>query len=122
MKKIALFAAGLILSFNAVQAAEKTDCAVHYTRTACAGQEAVSYKKCGGEQSCVKHKPADSLEACQAAALKSCKNKRLDITKSKVITAKYKGEAIKTKSGKDDFCLDYENKDAEFNHCPEDSK
>ncbi len=44
--------------------------------------------------------------------------KRLDITMSKVITAMYKGEAIKTKSGKDDFCLDYPNKDTEFNKCP----
>lgn len=120
MKKIALLSAAIILSFNAIQAEEKTDCAVNYTRTACAGQEAISYKKCGGEQSCTKYKPADSLEACQQAALKSCKNKRLDITKKKVITATYKGQPIQSKTGKDDFCLDYPNKDNEFNQCPED--
>ena len=120
MKTLALLSAAALLSFNAVQAAEKTDCAVHYTRTACAGQEAISYKKCGGEQSCTKHKPADSLKACQAAALKSCKNKRFDITKNKVITATYKGQPIQSTTGKDDFCLDYPNKDTEFNQCPED--
>ena len=120
MKTIALLSAAAVLSFNAAQAAETTDCAVHYTRTACAGQEATSYKKCDGNQSCTKYKPADSLAACQEAALKSCKNKRFDITKSKVITAKYKGEPIQSTSGKDDFCLDYANKDTEFNQCPED--
>ncbi len=119
MKKFALLlAAAAILSFNVAIAEEKTDCAVHYTRTACEGQEAVSYKKCDGEQSCTKYKPADSLEACQAAAMKSCKNKRLDITKMKVITATYKGQPIQTTSGKDDFCLDYPNRDTELNKCP----
>lgn len=120
MKKIALLSAAVILSSTAVLAEEKTDCAVHYTRTACAGQEVTSYKKCDGEQSCTKYKAADSMEACQEAAVNSCKNKRLDITKMKVITAMYKGESIQSKSGKDDFCLDYPNKDTEFNMCPED--
>lgn len=119
MKEIILIiTAAAILYFNGAIAGDKTDCAVHYTRTACAGQEAVSYKKCGGEQSCTKYKPADSLAACQDAAVNSCKNKRLDITKLKVITATYKGQAIQTTSGKDDFCLDYPNKDTEFNKCP----
>jgi hypothetical protein len=121
MKKIVLImVTATIMYSNGTFAEDKTDCAVHYTRTACSGQEAVSYKKCDGEQSCTKYKPADSLEACQDAALNSCKNKRLDITKSKVITAAYKGEPIQTPSGKDDFCLDYPNKDTEFNQCPED--
>ena len=40
---------------------------------------------------CEKSKPADSAEACSAAALKSCDNSRLDITKYKVITAKFNG-------------------------------
>lgn len=119
MNKIALLSAATILAFNfGVAQAAETDCAVHYTRTACAGQEATSYKKCDGQQSCTKYKPADSLEACQEAALNSCKNKRLDITKMKVITATYKGQPVKTKTGKDDFCLDYPNKETEFNKCP----
>jgi hypothetical protein len=121
MKKAAIImTTAAILYFNGAIAEDKTDCAVHYTRTACSGQEAVSYKKCDGDQSCTKYKPADSLEACQDAALNSCENKRLDITKSKVITAMYKGMPIKSVSGKDDFCLDYPNKDTEFNQCPED--
>lgn len=49
--------------------------------------------------------------------INACTNDRLDITKSKVITAKYKGKALKTKSGKDDMCLDYAKRDAEFNQC-----
>ena len=121
MKSVLFAAAGLLmLSLAPAQAAEiasTTDCAVHYTRTACPGQEATSYKKCDGNQSCVKFKQADSLEACQAAATKSCRNRRLNITKLKVITAKYKGQAIQTPSGKDDFCLEYEKRNEEFNRC-----
>ncbi len=102
---------------TAASAAEKTDCAVSYTRTACPGQEATSYKKCGGNQSCVKYKKADSLASCQKAAMKSCRNRRLNITKNKVITAMFKGTAIQTPSGKDDFCQDYPKRSEEFNHC-----
>ncbi len=92
-------------------------CAVHYTRTACPGEEETSYKKCNGEVSCVKHKEAKTLEECQAAALKSCRNRRLNITESKVITATWKGEAIKSAAGDDDFCLSYPKRNDEFNHC-----
>ena len=81
------------LSFAGAALAEDSGCVVHYVRTACQGQEAVSFKKCDGQAECDKTKPADSAEACAAAALKSCANSRLDITKYKVITAKYKGEA-----------------------------
>jgi len=105
---------------DAAAPAVEGDCIVHYVRTACEGQEETSYKKCDGQQECDKAKEAASLEECQAAALKSCGNDRLDITKSKVITATYKGEAIKSASGNDDFCADYENRDAEYNQCPED--
>lgn len=97
--------------------ASTTDCAVHYTRTACPGQEATSYKKCDGNQSCVKHKEADSAEACQKKAMKSCRNRRLNITKLKVITATWQGQAIKSPAGNEDFCLDYEKRAEEFNHC-----
>ncbi|MCP4700843.1 MAG: hypothetical protein GY862_28915 [Gammaproteobacteria bacterium] len=124
MKRIVLFAVGFILSFNAVQAEEEEAnfCVVYYTRTACKGQEAISYKKCGGQQSCKRYKLLDSLEACQKEALNGCNNKRLHITKSKVIMAEYKGKVIKSKTGKEDFCLDYENRDKEYNQCPEDKK
>lgn len=116
MKKVVgtIIAMGIMLSSFSAQAG---DCAVHYTRTACPGQEAVSYKKCDGKQECTKNKAAGSVEECRKVATKSCSNSRLDITKSKVITAMYKGKPIQTASGKDDFCLEYEKKDAEFNQC-----
>jgi len=147
MKKTisALFVAGILISPMAAQAEDVTeavveaakeavadavaaapavegDCIVHYVRTACEGQEETSYAKCDGQQECDKAKEAASVEECQAAALKSCANDRLDITKSKVITATYKGEAIKPADDSDnmDFCLNYENRDAEYNQCPED--
>jgi hypothetical protein len=109
---------GLTLAQAAdTQTAATSECAVHYTRTACPGQEATSYKKCGGTQSCVKQKKASTMEACQARAVKSCGNRRLNITKSKVITAKWQGKAIKSKSGNDDFCKDYAKRAQEFNRC-----
>ena len=74
--------------------ADDSGCVVHYVRTACQGQEAVSFKKCGGQAECDKTKDAASAEDCAAAALKSCSNSRLDITKYKVITAKYNGEQL----------------------------
>ena len=87
--------AGLVLSaFGMAGVASAADCVVHYTRTACQGQEAISYKKCGGEQSCEKTKPAADESACMAAALKSCNNSRLDITKYKVITATFGGKTL----------------------------
>jgi hypothetical protein len=82
------------LGFADAALAEDSGCMVHYVRTACQGQEAESFKKCDGQAECDKTKPADSAEACAAAALKSCANSRLDITKYKVITAKYNGEAL----------------------------
>ena len=82
------------LGFSGFALADDSGCVVHYVRTACQGQEAESFKKCDGQAECDKTKPADSAEACAAAALKSCDNSRLDITKYKVITAKYNGEAL----------------------------
>ncbi|MBI3899240.1 MAG: hypothetical protein HY308_13230 [Gammaproteobacteria bacterium] len=119
MKRMSLllFATTVIFSVSTVQAEEKTDCAVKYTRTACPGKEAESYKKCDGKKSCTQYKPASSAEECQAAALKACANDRLDITKSKVINAAYKGKPIKSTSGKDDFCVDYPNRSTEFDKC-----
>jgi len=97
--------------------ADEGDCAITYTRTACAGQEAESYKKCDGKQTCTKNVAAPSAEKCQEAAVQACANDRLTITQSKVITASYKGKALKSKAGKDDMCLDYAKRDTEFNQC-----
>jgi hypothetical protein len=87
---------GLVASLGLTGMAHADDsgCVIHYLRTACQGQEAESFKKCDGQAECDKTKPADSAEACAAAALESCENSRLDITKYKVITAKYNGEAL----------------------------
>ena len=99
------------------EAEEAADCDITYTRTACPGQEAESYKKCDGKQTCTKHVAAASEAACAEAGIQACSNDRLEITKSKVINAKYKGKALKTKGGNDDLCLDYARRDAEFNQC-----
>ena len=95
MKKL-IAALGMLatLGVSGAALADDSGCVVHYVRTACQGQEAVSFKKCDGKAECDKTKPADSADACAAAALKSCNNSRLDITKYKMITAKYNGEAL----------------------------
>ncbi len=93
------------------------DCALTYTRTACPGKEAESFSKCDGKATCSKSVSASSEDECRTAAVAACANDRTQITKSKVITAKYKGKALKSKSGKDDFCLDYANRATEFNQC-----
>jgi len=106
------------LAWGTAQAQDnKGDCGVNYTRTACPGKEAESFSKCDGKASCVKYVAAASVQACQAAALKACENDRLEITKSKVIAATYKGQPLKSTSGKEDFCADYEKRSAEFGHC-----
>ena len=93
------------------------ECEIQYTRIACSGQEDMSYKKCDGKQSCSKVKQANSVEECRKKATKSCRNKRLTVTKSKVINALFDGKKITTESGKDDFCLEYANAEKEFNKC-----
>lgn len=100
-----------------VAQADQGDCAIHYTRTACPGQEAESYKKCDGKQSCIKNVAAPSAEKCVEAAVQACANDRLTVTASKVISASYKGKALKSPSGKDDMCQDYAKRAAEFNQC-----
>ena len=107
----------IIAVFTLFSYSAAAKCMVHYERTACPGKEEISYKKCKGEKTCTKKKPAKSLEQCQKAARKSCKNTRFDITKSKVITATWKGEAIKSAEGDTDFCIKYENASTEFNQC-----
>jgi hypothetical protein len=115
---VAVFSLGLLSQMLPIAEADSaSECEITYTRTACPGQEAESYKKCDGKQSCTKPVAAPSEGACVEAAVNACANDRLEITKSKVITAKYKGKALKTKSGKDDMCLEYPKRDSEFNHC-----
>jgi hypothetical protein len=114
----AALAVGLLSRMLPIAEADTAgDCDITYIRTACPGQEAESYKKCDGQQTCTKHVAAASEAACAEAAVNACANDRLDITKSKIITAKYKGKALASKSGKHDMCLDYAKRDAEFNQC-----
>ncbi|MCB1858985.1 MAG: hypothetical protein KDI63_11955 [Gammaproteobacteria bacterium] len=91
---VAVFTLVGSLGFTTTVLSDDSGCVVHYVRTACQGQEAESFKKCDGNAECEKSKPADSAEACAAAALKSCENSRLDITKYKVITAKFNGQDL----------------------------
>lgn len=86
--------AGLALSVLGMAGVASANCVVQYTRTACAGQEAISYKKCDGKQSCDKANEAANEAACSAAALKACDNDRLDITKYKQIGATFGGKAL----------------------------
>lgn len=96
---------------------EAGTCEIKYTRTACPGKEKISYKKCKGKQNCSKFKEAASAAECGEMAVKSCKNRRLSITKSKVINALFDGNAIKASNGSDDFCTVYEKASEEFNKC-----
>jgi hypothetical protein len=102
----------MTLSLNAF-----SKCEVSYDRTACTGKDAESYAKCDGKKTCTKVETAEDESECREAAVKACANSRTDITKSKVITAKWNGKEVMSKSGKKDFCEDYEKKATEFNKC-----
>ena len=102
----------LTISFNAF-----SKCEINYDRTACKEKDTESYAKCDGKKTCTKIESAEDESECQAAALKACANSRTDITKSKIITAKWKDKEIMSKTGKKDFCADYDKKAAEFNKC-----
>jgi hypothetical protein len=114
-KQNMLFASLFILFSSQVYAGT---CEIHTTRTACAGKEDISYKKCDGNQSCSEFVEAASAQECAQLATQSCENKRLDITKSKVITANFDEQKVQSSTGKDDLCTDYKNTAAEFNKCP----
>ena len=116
MKQIPLLLSALILSITSAQAVAGS-CDINYTRTACAGKEVISFKKCDGKSSCVKTVEADTADACRAKAVAACANDRLDITKSKVIAATFNGKPVLNKSGGADHCLDYAERAAEFNQC-----
>lgn len=115
MKRISLLLAAIFFYFNGAQA--YAGCDLTYTRTACPGKEAVSYKKCDGKQSCVKPAAADTAEACRVKAVAACANDRLDITKNKVVSATFNGKPLMNKAGGADHCLDYAEREAEFNKC-----
>lgn len=103
------FAAAMLLSLSA---AAQAACVIHYNRTACAGQEAVSYSKCNGTKECDKEdSSATSLAACEQATAAACVNTRLTITKSKVITGKFNGTALR---GGSNFCA---SNRPDFNKC-----
>ena len=108
---------GLALCLTATVASAGT-CEVSVTRTACSGKEALSYSKCNGKQSCTQLFQVGDAPACRKAANDACKNERLDITKSKVISAKFNGESLKANDGNSDFCIGYPNRTQEFDKCP----
>lgn len=116
MKQVSLLLSALILSISGAQAFAGS-CDINTTRTACAGKEAISFKKCDGKPSCTKTATTDTPDACRAKAVAACANDRLDITKSKVITAMFNGKPVKNKAGGTDHCLDYAEREAEFNKC-----
>ncbi len=105
----------LLLATSATSYAGKCD--LNYTRTACAGQEATSFNKCDGKASCTKTIDAASADACRTKAVAACANVRLDITKSKIISATFDGKPVLNKAGAADHCLDYAERASEFNHC-----
>ncbi len=98
MLKKTVFVYLLMISAQALAA---NDCVLHFTRVACPGKEAISFEKCDGKASCDKEKDATSEKDCAKKALKECENARLDITKSKEITATYKGQPV---NGGKNFC------------------
>jgi hypothetical protein len=105
------------LSVSSARAEDKAVCSVTTTRTACPGKEAESFAKCDGKASCSKTVEAKSPDACAEAGTTACSNDRLDVTKSKTITATFNGQPVKSKSGKADLCLDYAKRAAEFDKC-----
>ncbi|HTU62843.1 MAG TPA: hypothetical protein VMF89_30495 [Polyangiales bacterium] len=113
-----LFAGSTGLALSEARAEDKAVCSVKTTRAACPGKEAESFKKCDGKASCDKTVEAKSAAACAEAATAACANDRLDVTKSKTITATWNGQPLKSKSGKEDLCLDYAKRAAEFDKCP----
>lgn len=108
IRNIALAAA----CFLSLSAAAQAACVIHYNRTACPGQETVSYSKCNGTKECDKEESsATSLAACEQATAAACVNTRLTITKSKVVTGKFNGTALR---GGSNFCA---SNRPDFNQC-----
>ncbi|HYX34368.1 MAG TPA: hypothetical protein VE954_14790 [Oligoflexus sp.] len=89
-------------------------CELKFNRVACPGKEVESFKKCDGKAECVVKKKAENTKECQDIALKECENSRLDITKSKVISAKFDGKDVNSASGASNFC---DANRPDFNKC-----
>ena len=107
-RNIALAAVCYLTLAGTVQAA----CVIHYNRTACPRKEAESYSKCGGTKECDKEdSSAVSASSCEQATAAACANTRLTITKSKVITGKFNGQALR---GGANFCA---SNRPDFNKC-----
>lgn len=104
----------LLLSLSAY-----SECLITTTRIACPHMEARSYRKCDGNPSCSKRKRASDQKSCQEAGLKECANSHFDLTKSKNVTATWKGQTILSPGGHEDFCTEYANRTSEFNQCKE---
>lgn len=66
-----IFITGIIflatVFFNTAYAGK---CEIKYTRTACPGQESISFKKCKGKASCSKIKNISEVEKCKTLAIK----------------------------------------------------
>ena len=108
IRNLALAAVCFLSLSQAAQAA----CVIHYNRTACPGQETVSYSKCNGTKECDKEdSSATSLAACEQATAAACVNTRLTITKSKIVTGKFNGKALR---GGSNFCA---SNRPDFNQC-----
>ena len=98
--------------FMSMSVAAQAACVIHYNRTACPGKDAESYSKCNGTKECDKEdSSAVSLASCEQATAAACANTRLTITKSKVITGKFNGKALR---GGSNFCA---SNRADFNKC-----
>jgi hypothetical protein len=98
--------------FLSLSIAAQAACVVTTTRTACPGKEKESYSKCNGTKTCSKEDSAAvTPKACEQAAAAACPNTRLTITKSKVVTAKFNGTAVR---GGANFCA---SNRPDFNKC-----
>ena len=115
--KTTLFILSALLLSTSASLAVAGSCEIKYTRAACPGKEAESFKKCDGKASCIKTVVADSAEVCRTKAAAACANDRIDITKSKIINALFDGKPVMGKTGGADHCQDYAAKAEEFNQC-----
>ncbi len=104
---------GLFLVFGATQV-QAGECVMTVTRTPCSKEtEEKSFAKCKGKATCDEIKKTGSDIACEKEAAKACENNgdRQQITKSKVVKAKYDGKDV---AGGKNFC---DEKRPDFNKC-----